>query len=632
MKIAMISEHASPLAALGGVDAGGQNVHVASLSRELAARGHDLTVFTRRDDHGVPATVSVGGVTVVHVDAGPARYIPKDDLLPYIPDLGRGIARYWEENAGSRPDVVHSHFWMSGLAARTAVDSAGLPDVPLVHTFHALGSVKRRHQGDGDTSPVERIDLEPRVGIEATRIIATCADEVSELAALGVPADKATVIPCGVDVELFRPSVDGDAVEQEEQEDTGGHRRIVSVGRLVPRKGVDVLVRALALLTGPEYSDVELHVVGGGESGGDAADDPEIRRLRDLATGLGVADRVVLRGPVPRERIPALIRSAEFVACTPWYEPFGIVPLEAMACGRPVIAARVGGLADTVVDGVTGIHVPPRDPAATACAAQNLLDNPGLCRTLGRHGHTRVSERYTWRVVAAETERIYRELSGLGTAVMPFRENPAVSEHLEGVSTAVTSLRRQLPTLQRWGAVLAERLNAGSRVFTAGNGGSAAEAQHFSSELVGRFDGDRQAYPAIALTTDSSAVTAIANDYGYENVFARQIEAHGNPGDVLILLSTSGASPNLLRAAEAARRRGVETWALTGPGSSALGRMSDEVIAVDAPRPNVQEAHLMAVHSICTAFDGACASDDARSEDVARDTAQSAEPTKGVAS
>lgn len=401
MKISMISEHASPLATVGGVDAGAQNVHVAALAQALGERGHDVTVFTRRDRADLPETVDFAErVRVVNIDAGPAESISKDDMLPFMPALGQGIAAYWGQHPDTLPDVVHTHFWMSGIAGREALDQAGLT-APLVHTFHALGTVKRRHQGALDTSPPDRVHLEPQVGLDSTHIIATCNDEVRELEAMGIDADKTSVVPCGVDLRLFRPDVT--------PEDTNGARRIVSVGRLVARKGMDLGISALAHLVRRGYDDVELHIIGGGSSG-DLSGDIEAMRLADVARELGVADRVFLRGHVPRADMPAILRSATLVACTPWYEPFGIVPLEAMACGVPVVATKVGGLPDTVVDGLTGLLVPPHAPEAIATAAALLLDNPQLAEEMGRHGITRVRERYAWPQVARDTEQVYERL------------------------------------------------------------------------------------------------------------------------------------------------------------------------------------------------------------------------------
>ncbi|MET3773882.1 glycosyltransferase [Arthrobacter nitrophenolicus] len=398
MKIAMISEHASPLAALGGVDAGGQNVHVAALSEALAKRGHHVTVYTRRDATELPARVRVGRrLEVVHVDAGPARHVPKDELLPYMGELADGVARDWGQRP---PDVVHGHFWMSGLAA---LDAARRPDagyrVPVIQTFHALGTVKRRHQGAEDTSPTERRWLEPGVGRSADRIIATCSDEVFELKAMGITTGKISIAPCGVDLGFF--SAEGPAAARKRR------HRILSVGRLVPRKGVDLVIRALPHLRAAGFDDVELLIVGGGDSGVLHAD-PEVRRLLALAAELGVADQVSLQGQVSRAEMPGIFRSADAVVCAPWYEPFGIVPLEAMACGVPVVAAAVGGLRDTVVDHATGLHVPPRDPEAIASALALLLGNPDLRTELGNAGQVRARTRYSWERVAAETEKAYQ--------------------------------------------------------------------------------------------------------------------------------------------------------------------------------------------------------------------------------
>jgi D-sedoheptulose 7-phosphate isomerase len=175
------------------------------------------------------------------------------------------------------------------------------------------------------------------------------------------------------------------------------------------------------------------------------------------------------------------------------------------------------------------------------------------------------------------------------------------ARHVLGSLSALQALSLESDLLDRWGAELARRLHAGARLLAAGNGGSAAEAQHLTAEFVGRFDGERRPYPAIALHTDTSAVTAIGNDYGYEEVFARQVRAHARPGDVLVLLSTSGRSPNLLRAAAEASSIGATVWALTGASPNPLAEASDECLALSAPGPHVQEAQLVAVHALCVA-------------------------------
>jgi len=393
MRIAMVSEHASPLAVLGGVDAGGQNVHVAALASALGRRGHEVVVHTRRDDPALPRRVRLAPrVEVDHVDAGPPTEVPKDELLPHMAAFADELAEQWMDEP---PDVVHAHFWMSAVAALDAAVPLG---VPVVHTFHALGTVKRRHQGDRDTSPRERPAIEARIARDVDRIVATCTDEVFELLRMGVDRRRVTVVPCGVDVHRFTAR----AVAEER---SPGRHRLVAACRLVERKGIADAVTALA-----DVPDAELHVAGGPPVEALGAD-PEARRLRAVADALGVGDRLVLRGRVDRDAMPALLRSADAVVCVPWYEPFGIVPLEAMACGVPVVATAVGGQIDSVVHGVTGVHVPPRDPVALAAALRDLLADPVRRTDLGRRGQERARRLYDFDRVAAATCDVYDELA-----------------------------------------------------------------------------------------------------------------------------------------------------------------------------------------------------------------------------
>jgi D-inositol-3-phosphate glycosyltransferase len=242
------------------------------------------------------------------------------------------------------------------------------------------------------------VDVESAIACAADHIVATCSDEVFELMRIGAQPTNISVVPCGVDLSLFRPR--GETEPRDRQ-----LKRLVVVSRLVERKGIGNVIAAL-----PDLPDTELVVAGGPASDGLDADS-EALRLVDLARRLGVAHRVDLRGRVGRDRLPALLRSADAVVCVPWYEPFGIVPLEAMACGVPVIASAVGGLVDTVVDGVTGLHVPPREPAAVAEAAGRLLANPAYARSLGAAGAKRAMRRYGWERVAASTLDVYRQVS-----------------------------------------------------------------------------------------------------------------------------------------------------------------------------------------------------------------------------
>jgi D-inositol-3-phosphate glycosyltransferase len=393
MRVAMVSEHASPLAVLGGADAGGQNVYVAALATELGRRGVDVVVHTRRDDPSLVGRVRMAPrVTVDHIDAGPAKPVAKDRLLPYMDAFADQLAESWLEEP---PDVVHSHFWMSGRAALAAAEPLG---IPVVHTFHALGVVKRRHQGAKDTSPPERIDEERRILARARCILATCTDELFELRRLGVDPRRVRVVPCGVNLHAFRPT--GPAEPRRD-----GLRRLVVVSRLVERKGVGNVITALT-----EIPNAEL-VIAGGPERGRLWGDPEVRRLDRLARSRGVEERVEFRGRLERAEVPPLLRSADVVVTVPWYEPFGIVPLEAMACGVPVVATAVGGMIDTVVDGVTGIHVPPRRPDLVAEAVRRLLADPALRATLGAAGTRRARERYSWQRVADSIVETYGDVA-----------------------------------------------------------------------------------------------------------------------------------------------------------------------------------------------------------------------------
>jgi D-inositol-3-phosphate glycosyltransferase len=397
VKIAMVSEHASPLAGIGDVDAGGQNVHVAALATALVRRGHEVRVFTRRDDPALPDTVRTrAGFVVEHVTAGPARHVPKDELLGHMPDFADVVTERCEKDT---PDLLHAHFWMSGLASVSAGVRLGLP---VVQTFHALGVVKRRHQGDGDTSPQSRIRLEQALCAHVDLVVATSADEVFELRRMGLPQGKAVVVPCGVDLTRFTPKGPGGRRRQ--------RFRLACVTRLVPRKGVDDVIRAVALLP-----DTEL-LVAGGPPRERLAESEEAVRLLDLAARHDVSDRVHLLGSIPRDAVPRLMRSADAVVCTPWYEPFGMVALEAMACGRPVVASAVGGLVDTVADGVTGVLVPPRQPAVLAHALRRLLTDPFSLETFGFAAADRAAARYGWPRIAADTERAYRTVLAARTS------------------------------------------------------------------------------------------------------------------------------------------------------------------------------------------------------------------------
>ena len=404
MRIAMISEHASPLSALGGVDAGGQNAHVAELAAALVEQGHEVRVYTRRESPDQPRAVPVHGFEVVHVPAGPAAVLPKDDLLPFMGDFAEWTAADWREQW--LPDVAHAHFWMSGLAAVTAGRAC---DVPVVQTYHALGSVKRRHQGAADTSPAHRVGYERRLGRVVDRVVVQCRDEIRELLRLGVPRSRMALVPSGVNIGRFRP--DGPAEPRDPV-----IPRILTVGRLVERKGYEDLIRALPAVPGAEL------VIVGGPPDGPLDDHPYARRLRALAADCRVGDRVRLAGAVAAADMPRWYRSADLLAAAPWYEPFGLTPLEAMACGVPVVGTAVGGLTDTVVDGVTGDLVPARDPRALGTALRRLVGDEVRRFSYAAAAVDRATHSYSWRHVATRLVAVYAAVTGLALAEDQTRE------------------------------------------------------------------------------------------------------------------------------------------------------------------------------------------------------------------
>lgn len=388
LNISMVSVNADPLAPVGNSAAGRQNLHVDQLSSALVRAGHDVTVYTRRQSTSVPnRTQARGGYTVVYADAGPAHALSDKELLPHLGTFGGELRNHWSLD---RPDVVHSHFWMSGIATELATRTLG---IPVLQTFHSLGITERRHLGLTDENPSERAHLEELVARGATHVIATTSDEVFDLVRLGSPRSRTTMVPCGVDVKQFTP-------EGPKSKRTAPHR-LLCVGRLVEQKGFDVAIAALVSLP-----DTELLVAGGPPSSGLQTDDVAVG-LQKLAERLGVADRVKLLGRVPQQVLPKLMRSADALICTPRYEPFGIAALEAMACGVPVVATPVGGLRDTVIDGLTGHRVPVDNPIQTARVVRHLLDNAKEGALFARAGRARACESYSWDHIGAEVVRTY---------------------------------------------------------------------------------------------------------------------------------------------------------------------------------------------------------------------------------
>ena len=405
-KIALISEHASPLAITGGIDAGGQNIYVAHVAQQLAAMGHQVDVFTRGDSPALAPVIHMARrLRVIHVPAGPAHYVPKEQLLPYMAEFGDYMIEFFRNEPRSY-DLMHANFFMSGAAALRI--KAALA-VPLVTTFHALGRVRRRYQGTADGFPDQRFEIEDALVDESDRIIAECPQDKADLIAL-YDADPACIetVPCGFDMNEFAPVPR--AMARSKLGWQPDEFVVLQLGRLVPRKGIDTVIRALGLLGVRGGQPARLYVVGGNSNTPDESTTPEIARLRQIAQQVGVAERVVFVGRRRREILRHFYSAANVFVTTPWYEPFGITPVEAMACGTPVIGAAVGGIRSTVQDGKTGFLVPAHDPVAVADRLRALQESPEMAADMGRAGRRRAHLHYTWNGVAKQLAGIYQHL------------------------------------------------------------------------------------------------------------------------------------------------------------------------------------------------------------------------------
>lgn len=402
LKIALISEHASPLALVGGTDSGGQNVYVAHLARQLAQLGFRIDIFTRRDAADQPLIVDwLPQVRVIHVAAGPACFIPKERMLPHMNDFARWVERFVRREK-IRYDVTHANFFMSGMVAQRLKQTFG---TPFVMTFHALGRVRRRSQGKDDAFPDMRFAIEERLMQDANRIIAECAQDQEDMQRLySADATRIAIVPCGFDADEFWPVTASARAHLDLQPDDF---IVLQLGRIVPRKGIDNVIRAMAVLREQYRISGKLLVVGGNAPLPDPQATPELMRLMALADTLGMSDAVTFTGQRPRAILRYYYSAANVFVTTPWYEPFGITPVEAMACGTPVIGAAVGGIQSTVIEAQTGYLVPPNNPDALAERLAWLHYRPQIAQRMGWAGMHRAYRYFTWRKVAAQIADVY---------------------------------------------------------------------------------------------------------------------------------------------------------------------------------------------------------------------------------
>lgn len=604
LKIALISEHASPLAIVGGIDSGGQNVYVANVAKNLAAAGFEIDVFTRRDSDSIAEIVPwENGVRVINVPAGPATFIRKEELLPYMDDFTRYLRRFIHFQR--KPyDLIHANFWMSGLVAADLKRDLG---IPFVITFHALGRVRRQHYKGEDGFPDQRFAIEDRIVAEADHILAECPQDEEDLIQLyNADPGRTTVVPCGFDpAELWPISKPlarvplGFAPEE---------RLVLQLGRIVRRKGIDNVIRGVARLHRDHDIPTRLLIVGGESDYPDAETTPEIGRLQQIAADEGIAERVVFSGRRGREVLKYYYSAADIFVTTPWYEPFGITPVEAMACRTPVIGSNVGGIKFTVRDGETGYLIPPRDPEFLAERLAHLYCNSKLMGVLSRQAVRRANDLFTWQKVTNALVAVYRQVVSASRPQPDDRAGLfAIVDH--SFDLLIQSMQESKQALR--GSILdaAEALEAcfaqGGKVLVCGNEPGSVDAVRFAGEFHMRFRRyNRPGLPALALNAGPS-LPASPGDAGLDGVFARQVEAFGRSGDTLLVITAGDRSPELVEACEAALRMGLNCIALVGENGADLRQLADiSIVVPSCEARHIEQIQATVMHLLCDLVEG----------------------------
>lgn len=409
MRVAVLSYHTCPLATLGGKDAGGMNVYVRDLALYLGREGIHLDVFTRSQDEHVPHVLhDLGfGNRVAHIPAGPEHPLPKLELTEYIQQYTDKILEFAAKK-GLHYDLIHSHYWMSGLAAEKLAENWG---VPVIQMFHTLEKLKQRvAQSPEEVEGRYRIQGESRVIEMADRIVASTTTEKQQLESLyGASPSKIEVIPPGVDLHHFYP------IPPDEAKEFVGvpldKRMLLFVGRIEPLKGIKTLLKSLAILreNGQAGEKLCLVVIGGELEEDHARESKEMRLLRELREEYQLQDMVTFLGRRSQDSLPYYYSAAEMVIMPSHYESFGMVALESMACGTPVIASLVGGLIHLVEDGVTGYHVPVEDPNALSKRIAGLLDDKALRYRMG-HDAFAFAKKFSWENISARVIELYQEV------------------------------------------------------------------------------------------------------------------------------------------------------------------------------------------------------------------------------
>ncbi|NWJ48204.1 MAG: glycosyltransferase [Chloroflexi bacterium] len=406
-RVAMLSVHTCPLAVLGGKEAGGMNVYVRELSRELGRRGIMVDVFTRTQSLITPLTHTLSdNARIIHLPAGPLKPYNKNKIYDHLPEFVRNIQNF-QRSEGLQYDVIHSHYWLSGYAGLVLSEKWRVPVVQMFHTLALLKNATARNESE--LEPDIRTERETLLMDKVDRIVAATAAEKASLSwQYGAEADKIDIIPCGVDLKLFKPRHKADA---RTQLGLTARNILLLVGRIEPIKGVDVLIGAIRQLVEKGERDTQVIVVGGGNKAGQD-DNPEAIRLQTMVRELGLDDYVKFLPSQPQNLMPFYYSAADITIMSSYYESFGMAALESQACGTPVIASRAGGLPYTVKDGYSGLLVPPGDEAELANAIRQLLDDTQYRNKLG-HQAILHAEQFSWRAIADRVLETYQDLTGV---------------------------------------------------------------------------------------------------------------------------------------------------------------------------------------------------------------------------
>lgn len=409
----MISDHGDPLEPLGSTEAGGQNVYVYELSRALGRRGWLVDVFTRFDSKTKDQIVNFGKNTrVIRIKAGPLKFVEKNDLFNLLPEFLANLILFIKKERNDY-SLIHSHYYFSGWLG---VELKRIYHIPLVETFHSLGFIKKQYYRTKDPSPDNRLEIEKMTMRTCDKIISTSDSEKKQMIRhYGASAKKIQVIPAGVNLQRFKP-VDKNYSLRKIGYSTKD-KIILFVGRIEKRKGIDTLIKAIpktikGLLSCGEGKNLKLIIVGGNPLKRKMIEEEikEFERLKTIVKKLSLRNIVKFVGGQPQDKLKYFYSAADIVSIPSYYEPFGMVTIEAMACGTPVIGSRVGGIQTTIKNGKNGYLVPAKNPEALADKLIKVLADEKLQKQLGQTAIDIINHRYTWKVIARDVSDLYKKI------------------------------------------------------------------------------------------------------------------------------------------------------------------------------------------------------------------------------